>query len=49
MRMVIKAASARHIKYTATDRLELIIALYLSDDEIVEVGPAGVEPATRGL
>lgn len=31
---MISAASARHIKYTATDRLELIITLYLSDDKI---------------
>ena len=31
---LIKSAAARHIKYTATDRLELIITLYLSDDRI---------------
>jgi Holliday junction resolvase RusA-like endonuclease len=31
---LIKAASAQQIKYTATDSLELIIILYLSDDKI---------------
>jgi len=31
---LIKAASARQIKYTETDRLDLIITLYLSDDKI---------------